>query len=196
MRVTVVGIGGAGCNFAQRFRATDIPGLSRLIFIDTDETSLARATSTTAVPGDISRTYLQIGTGLPAGGDMAYARAGILEKAETLQGVLDGSHLVLLVVGLGRGTGSGAMEIVVAEARKARAKVLVLATLPFSFEIPAPRNAAQVAAQLAELPDVQIVTFPNDEYSHHPEDSFDDIMDRVDSAILATASRLVTSLAG
>ena len=38
MRVTVVGIGGAGYNFAQRFRAASMPGLNSLVFIETDET--------------------------------------------------------------------------------------------------------------------------------------------------------------
>lgn len=103
MRVTVIGIGGAGYNFAQRFRAI----------------------STSATPGDVSSTLIHIGAGLPADSSTSYARAGMLEKAETLRSALDGSHLDLAVVGLGGSTGSGAIGIVANEAgaRKAGAKV-------------------------------------------------------------------------
>jgi cell division protein FtsZ len=79
-----------------------------------------------------------------------------------LRGLLRGTDLLILVVGLGGGTGSGAAPVVARTAKEVGALVLCVATLPFSFEGDGRRRNARASLRDLREPADAVVVQPND----------------------------------
>ncbi|NPV06618.1 MAG: cell division protein FtsZ [Anaerolineae bacterium] len=156
LRITVVGVGGAGCNAVDRMISVDIPDVDYLV-LNTDAQALARSDAGRKICLGGPRTR-----GLGAGGDPASGAAAAKLSADEIARALDGSALVFLAAGMGGGTGSGAAPIVGDVARSLGALTVAVVTKPFSFEGFRRRKVAEEAvAELEKHVDTLIVV-PND----------------------------------
>ncbi len=144
-RISVVGVGGGGCNTVDSM-ATHWESGPSLIAINTDSQAL-NATHAT--------TRLQIGEritrSLGTGGDSKIGKLAAEDDFDTLQGLFRGMDLVFVVTTLGGGTGTGAAPVVARAARETGAMVIAFATLPFTFE--GERRMSQARQGLVELQD-------------------------------------------
>lgn len=126
--ITVVGVGGGGCNTVARVMERNIPGVNFLC-VNTDSKALAR------VPG---AKVLQIGSrvtrGFGAGGDPRVGEEAAEESRAELAESLSACDLAFITVGMGGGTGTGAAPIVAQIAKEAGALAVGLVTTPFAFE--------------------------------------------------------------
>jgi len=150
-RVSVVGVGGAGCNAVSRVRSGD--GGPSVVAVNTDAASLELSTAT---------TKLQIGlgeaNGLGAGGDSDRGRVAAEHDMEMISELFSDRNLVIVVAGLGGGTGTGASPVVVNAARSSGALTIALVTTPFLFEGQSRRTVADGGiAALQDASDILVV---------------------------------------
>ena len=127
-RITVLGIGNAGCNAVVNLARNGIAGM-RFVGVSTH----ARLMDLTEIPEKLVLAG-KLRRGLGAGGDPEQGRIAAEMDAETLRGYCDGADVVMLVAGLGGGTGSGATPLIAQLAREAGALVLGVLILPFDWE--------------------------------------------------------------
>lgn len=155
-RITVVGVGGGGCNAVNRMIEEGLQGID-FIGVNTDAQALAISKAATRVRIGDKHTR-----GLGAGGDPENGRKAAEESAEDLYEVLKGSDMAFITAGIGGGTGTGAAPIVAQIAREVGALTLGVVTRPFTFEGHRRMATAEVGiARLKEKVDTLIV-IPND----------------------------------
>lgn len=128
VKISVVGIGGAGCN-ALAEMADDLADLELdWLAINTDAQSLQHVTTPT----------LQLGQGrfkgLGAGANPELARIAAVEDREHIAAALGEPDIVFVIAGMGGGTGTGAAPVVAEVARAAGALCIAFVTLPFAME--------------------------------------------------------------
>lgn len=159
IRISIVGVGGAGCKVIDRVTATPDEGTT-LIAVNTDARALEDSRAMVKLQIGAARTR-----GLGSGGDPATGRLVAEEDLEMIRSLFPNVDLVLLVVGLGGGTGTGASPVLLSAARDAGAMTLCFATLPFRFEGGRRRaEADQAVSELRNLADALILV-PNDRLS-------------------------------
>jgi len=127
--VSVVGVGGGGCNTVMRMiRERTIPGV-RYICVNTDVKSLDMVHHAKSI---------QIGErltrGLGAGGDPEVGGAAAGQDRMALRSALGHSDLIFVTAGMGGGTGTGAAPVVAEIAKKTGALVVGVVTTPFAWE--------------------------------------------------------------
>lgn len=155
-QIKVVGIGGGGCNAANRMIEEKLMGVE-FIAINTDLQALrlSRAPQVVHIGEKLTR-------GLGSGGDPEIGKGAAEESADILYEALNGADMVFVTAGMGGGTGTGACPIIARIAREVGALTIGVVTKPFSFE---GARRAQVADQgiedLKEEADTLIV-IPND----------------------------------
>ena len=156
VKITVVGVGGAGCNAVDRMISVDIPGVNYVV-LNTDGQALARSEAAVKLSLGGTRTR-----GLGAGGDPTRGAEATRLSEEQIAQALEGSDLVFIAAGMGGGTGSGAAPVVGDIARGLGALTVAVVTKPFSFEGFRRRQVADESlATLKEHVDTLIVV-PND----------------------------------
>jgi cell division protein FtsZ len=155
-RITVVGVGGGGCNAVNRMIDTGIPGIE-FITINTDIQSLMSSKAKTRVSiGD------KLLGGRGTGGNSEIGRKAAEESAEDLYAVLKGSDMVFVTAGMGGGTGTGASPTVAQIAKELNALTIGVVTRPFMFEGSQRMQVAEMGInKLKEQVDTLIV-IPND----------------------------------
>lgn len=157
VKITVVGVGGGGCNAVDRMISVDIPGID-YIALNTDAQALARSEAPTKI-----RLGGPRGRGLGAGGDSSRGNEAAKLSTEEIAKALEGSDLVFIAAGMGGGTGSGAAPVVGDIAHSQGALAVAVVTKPFSFEGYRRRQVAEEAlAELKNHVDTMIVV-PNDQ---------------------------------
>jgi len=128
-RITVVGVGGGGCNCVRRMLPHTVPGV-RYVLVNTDIKALDPVSHITEV--------VQIGEkvtrGWGAGGDIKLGEKAAEESANALKATLKNSELVFITSGMGGGTGTGAAPYIANLAKEQGALVVGVVTTPFSFE--------------------------------------------------------------
>ncbi|MDD5094462.1 MAG: cell division protein FtsZ [Dehalococcoidia bacterium] len=128
--ITVVGVGGGGCNTVSRLLQERPVGVN-FVCINTDAKALQ------ALNGD-GLIVLPIGEsltkGFGAGGDPKVGEQAALPVRAALRQVLSGSDIVFITSGMGGGTGTGAAPVVAEVAKKVGALTVAMVTLPFSWE--------------------------------------------------------------
>ncbi|MFA4835433.1 MAG: cell division protein FtsZ [Dehalococcoidia bacterium] len=128
--ITVVGVGGGGCNTVQRLLHEKPTGVN-FVCLNTD----ARALQTLQGDGLI---VLPIGEsltrGFGAGGNPQVGEEAAGSGRKALKQVLSGSDIVFICSGLGGGTGTGAGPVVAEIAKSVGATTVAMVTLPFSWE--------------------------------------------------------------
>jgi len=126
--VSVVGIGGAGCNVVSWIKERGMVG-GRLLAMNTDANHLSISKA--------DRRIL-IGEkacgGLGCGGYPEKGEAALRESLEKVEKEFSGSSIVFLVAGLGGGTGTGASCVLAEELRDRVPLLIGVVTIPFDVE--------------------------------------------------------------
>lgn len=154
-RITVVGVGGGGCNAVNNMIAMGLEGVEFLV-ANTDAQSLVHARADRRV--QLGHHLTQ---GLGAGAKPEIGRAAAEEATEELQRHLDGAHMVFITAGMGGGTGTGAAPVIARMARERGVLTVGVVTKPFDFEGPKRRRSAEQGLdELQQVVDTLIV-IPN-----------------------------------
>ncbi len=128
VKITLIGVGGAGCNTADRILSMNLKGV-KVIAANTDVQHLDMVNA---------HQKLLLGKGTTkfrgAGGDPEVGRMAVEESIDEVRTALEGSDIVFVAAGLGGGTGTGGAPLVAEIARELGAIVIGVVTLPFKFE--------------------------------------------------------------
>ncbi|GAB4494791.1 MAG: cell division protein FtsZ [Anaerolineales bacterium] len=155
-RITVVGVGGGGCNAVDRMINEGLQGVD-FVAVNTDAQALLLSKAKTRV-----RIGEKLTRGLGSGGNPETGRKAAEESAESLYNVLKGSDMVFITAGMGGGTGTGAAGIVAQVAKDVGALTIGVVTRPFTFEGSRRIQSAEAGIEkLKEHADTLIV-IPND----------------------------------
>ncbi|NBX66389.1 MAG: cell division protein FtsZ [Proteobacteria bacterium] len=127
-QITVVGVGGAGCNAVNNMIASNLSGV-RFITCNTDAQALKHS---------LAPTRIQLGTritsGLGAGSKPEIGRAAAEESIEQVMAEIEGANMVFITAGMGGGTGTGAAPAIARAAKEAGILTVGVVTKPFHFE--------------------------------------------------------------
>ena len=127
VKITLLGIGGAGLNTVSRLhdKLTDI----HTVAICTDELSLSKSQA---------KTHLLIGKettdGRGAGGDSQIGEKAARESENAIRDVIKNADIVFLVAGLAGGTGAGACYVAAQIAKELGITAIAFYIMPFEFE--------------------------------------------------------------
>ena len=127
-RITVVGVGGAGCNAVNNMIDANLEGVDFLV-ANTDGQSLAHS---------LASRKLQLGTsltgGLGAGSKPEVGGKAAEESLDDVLAELADSNMVFITAGMGGGTGTGAAPVIAKAARERGILTVGVVTKPFDFE--------------------------------------------------------------
>ena len=136
-KITVVGIGGAGCNSMNLLAEKQVEGV-RLVAINTDMYSLASS---------LAHVKLQIGENMTkgggTGGDPEKGREAARKDSDKIAAAIEGTDVLFIATGLGGGTGTGASPVVAEIAKETGILTIAFAIMPFDFEGPETIKKAQ-----------------------------------------------------
>lgn len=142
-RLTVIGVGGAGCNAINNMIAAGLTGVD-FVAANTDAQALAASSA---------EHRIQLGTnlteGLGAGARPEIGQAAAEEAIDEIRAQITGSHMVFLAAGMGGGTGTGAASVIARVSRELGILTVGVVTKPFQFE--GSRRARMAEAGIAEL---------------------------------------------
>ncbi|MCV0369037.1 cell division protein FtsZ [Filomicrobium sp.] len=142
-RLTVIGIGGAGCNAINNMIAAGLTGVD-FVAANTDAQALAASSA---------EHRIQLGTnlteGLGAGARPEIGQAAAEEAIDEIRAQITGSHMVFLAAGMGGGTGTGAASVIARISRELGILTVGVVTKPFQFE--GSRRARMAETGIAEL---------------------------------------------
>ncbi|MBI2183602.1 MAG: cell division protein FtsZ [Thaumarchaeota archaeon] len=126
--VSVVGVGGAGCNIVSWIKRRGIAG-GKLIALNTDAAhlSITQADRRLLIGEKLTK-------GRGCGGYPERGEQAALESLEEVKREVHGANIAFVCAGLGGGTGTGGAKIITEEFRKTGALVVGVVTLPFSVE--------------------------------------------------------------
>ena len=127
-RITVVGVGGAGCNAVNNMIASELEGVD-FVVANTDAQALASSRSERRIQMGISITH-----GLGAGSRPDIGRAAAEETLDEILEALKGFNMVFISAGMGGGTGTGAAPVIARTAREEGILTVGVVTKPFEFE--------------------------------------------------------------
>jgi len=151
VRISVIGVGGAGCNCINRLATSGIKS-ARTLAINTDgkHLNMIKAGKKVLIGKVITR-------GLGAGGDMNIARKCAEADREMLKREIGENELVFLTAGMGGGTGGGAAPVVAEIAKEQGAIVVAMVTYPFALERVRLRKAQESLQALVSKCDTVVV---------------------------------------
>ena len=142
-KLTVVGVGGAGCNAVNNMIATGLTGVD-FIVANTDAQALAAASTELRI-----QLGAELTEGLGAGSRPEIGEAAAEEAVDEIRKYIHGSHMVFIAAGMGGGTGTGAASVIARVARELGILTVGVVTKPFLFE--GARRARIAEAGVAEL---------------------------------------------
>ncbi|WPZ32153.1 cell division protein FtsZ [Thalassobaculum sp. OXR-137] len=126
--ITVVGVGGAGCNAVNNMISANLGGVN---FISTN-------TDAQALKQSMAERRIQLGAevtqGLGAGSRPDVGRAAAEESIEEILDALNGANMCFITAGMGGGTGTGAAPVIARAARERGILTVGVVTKPFHFE--------------------------------------------------------------
>ena len=154
-RITVIGVGGAGCNAVNNMIEAHLEGVEFLV-ANTDAQSLANS---------LTERKVQLGAkltkGLGAGAKPEIGRQAADESLSNVLEQLEGTHMLFVTAGMGGGTGTGAAPVIAEAARERGILTVGVVTKPFEYEgIRRTKIADQGIKDLTESVDTLIV-IPN-----------------------------------
>lgn len=127
-RLTVIGVGGAGCNAINNMIAAGLGGVD-FVVANTDAQALLASSA---------EHRIQLGTnlteGLGAGSRPEIGEAAAEEAMDELRKQVAGSHMVFIAAGMGGGTGTGAAAVIARAAKEQGILTVGVVTKPFQFE--------------------------------------------------------------
>ncbi len=127
-RITVFGVGGAGCNAVNNMIEAGLQGCD-FVVANTDSQALTMTKADRMIQMGVAVTQ-----GLGAGSQPEIGRAAAEETIDEITDHLSGSHMAFITGGMGGGTGTGAAPIVARTARDAGILTVGVVTKPFQFE--------------------------------------------------------------
>ncbi|MGQ0457059.1 MAG: cell division protein FtsZ [Hyphomicrobium sp.] len=127
-RLTVIGVGGAGCNAVNNMIAAGLQGVE-FVVANTDAQSLAASSAEHRIQLGANLTE-----GLGAGSRPEIGEAAAQEALEEVRSHIVGSHMVFIAAGMGGGTGTGAASVIARAARESGALTVAIVCKPFQFE--------------------------------------------------------------
>ncbi|MEW5964283.1 MAG: cell division protein FtsZ [Pseudomonadota bacterium] len=127
-RLTVIGVGGAGCNAINNMIAAGLTGVE-FVVANTDAQALAASSAERRVQLGVNLTE-----GLGAGSKPEIGEAAAEEAIDDIRSQIAGSHMVFIAAGMGGGTGTGAASVVARAARELGILTVAVVTKPFQFE--------------------------------------------------------------
>jgi len=127
-RITVFGVGGAGCNAVNNMIEAGLKGVD-FVVANTDAQALTMSRAERVVQMGVAVTE-----GLGAGSQPEIGRAAAEETIDEINDHLSGAHMVFITAGMGGGTGTGAAPIVARAAREMGILTVGVVTKPFQFE--------------------------------------------------------------
>ncbi|MDB9761784.1 cell division protein FtsZ [Alphaproteobacteria bacterium] len=127
-RITVIGVGGAGCNAVNNMIASHLEGVE-FVVTNTDAQSLANSSAQMRV-----QLGANITQGLGAGARPEIGRAAADESLDQILEHIDGTHMLFVTAGMGGGTGTGAAPVIAKAARERGILTVGCVTKPFQFE--------------------------------------------------------------
>ncbi|WP_295557017.1 cell division protein FtsZ [uncultured Hyphomicrobium sp.] len=142
-KLTVIGVGGAGCNAINNMIATGLSGVN-FIVANTDAQALVAASTDRRI-----QLGAELTEGLGAGSRPEIGEAAAEEAIEDIRHQVQGSHMVFIAAGMGGGTGTGAASVIARVARELGILTVGVVTKPFLFE--GARRMRIAEAGVAEL---------------------------------------------
>jgi len=127
-KITVIGVGGAGCNAVNTMIAAGLEGVNYVV-ANTDSQALDASDAEIKI-----QMGLELTKGLGAGANPEVGKKAALEDFESITETLIDSDLVFITAGMGGGTGTGAAPIISKLAKDLGALTVGVVTKPFSFE--------------------------------------------------------------
>jgi cell division protein FtsZ len=156
LRARIVGVGSAGCHFAEHILATPLAELP-LAVVHTNARVLQQHPVAHRVLIGVNRTH-----GLGSGGDADMARVMAEESGPDLAVLVQDTDLLFIFAGLGGGTGTGVAPVLARAGKKAGALVIAFVTTPFQFEGPRPQKQAQHGLQHLRAVADAVISLPNE----------------------------------
>ncbi len=154
-RLTVMGIGGAGCNAINNMIASGLTGVD-FIVANTDAQALSSSSAERRI--QLGATLTE---GLGAGSKPEVGEAAAEEAIDDLKAQIIGSHMLFIAAGMGGGTGTGAAAVVARTARELGILTVAIVTKPFQFEGVRRQRIAEIGIEeLRQYVDTLIV-IPN-----------------------------------
>ncbi|MFH1785378.1 MAG: cell division protein FtsZ [Candidatus Micrarchaeota archaeon] len=151
VRISVLGVGGAGCNCVNRIYNGDIKS-AKTIAINTDGKHLNMTGAHTKML--LGKTITR---GLGAGGDITVAKKCADADRDLLKKQIGENELVFLCAGMGGGTGGGASPVIAEIAKEQGAIVVAMVTYPFALERVRIKKAQQSLQELVKVCDTVVV---------------------------------------
>ena len=127
-RLTVIGVGGAGCNAINNMIGAGLSGVN-FVVANTDAQSLAASSAEFRIQLGANLTE-----GLGAGSRPEIGEAAAEEALTDIRDMVAGSHMVFVAAGMGGGTGTGAAAVIARIAREMGILTVGVVTKPFQFE--------------------------------------------------------------
>jgi cell division protein FtsZ len=127
-RITVLGVGGAGCNAINNMIAAGLEGVA-FVVANTDAQALAASSAEHRLQLGINLTE-----GLGAGSRPEIGEAAAEEAIDDIRSHIAGSHMVFIAAGMGGGTGTGAAGVIARAAKELGILTVGIVTRPFHFE--------------------------------------------------------------
>lgn len=188
-QITVIGVGGAGCNAVNNMIASKLEGV-RFVSCNTDAQALTHSLAPTKV-----HLGTRITAGLGAGSKPDIGRAAAEESIEEVMAQLEGVNMVFITAGMGGGTGTGAAPVIARAAKEAGILTVGVVTKPFHFE--GAHRMRMAEAGLNEMQDFvdTLIVIPNQNLFRiaNEKTTFADAFKMADS-VLQSGVRGVTDL--
>ncbi len=151
IRISVIGVGGAGCNSVSRITKSGIKS-ARTIAINTDKLHLGVVES-----HEKHLLGRMVTKGLGSGGDPAVAAKAADADKDALKKLIGENEIVFICAGLGGGTGTGASPLLAQIAKAQGATVIGVVTYPFRIERSRIHRARDGLKELMKEADTVIV---------------------------------------
>jgi cell division protein FtsZ len=155
--VSVVGIGGCGCNAVNMLNQLGLGEHAQLVAVNTDTAALNHC--------EIDHKILigeNLTNGYGAGADPAVGLEAARESRSHLIDALQAANFVILVTGLGGGTGTGATPFVAELVQEISKPCICIATLPFESEGQMRMDYALDGLSKLRAGDNALITLPNE----------------------------------
>uniref|UniRef100_UPI00356849B3 cell division protein FtsZ n=1 Tax=Phaeovulum sp. TaxID=2934796 RepID=UPI00356849B3 len=127
-RITVFGVGGAGCNAVNNMIDQELDGVE-FVVANTDAQALAQSKAQARI-----QMGVRVTEGLGAGARPEVGASAAEESIEEIVDHLAGAHMCFITAGMGGGTGTGAAPIIAQAARELGVLTVGVVTKPFQFE--------------------------------------------------------------
>src|SRR3954466_11260423 len=127
-RITVFGVGGAGCNAVNNMIEAGLQGVD-FVVANTDAQALTMTKADRLIQMGVAVTQ-----GLGAGSQPQIGRAAAEETMDEINDHLTGAHMAFITAGMGGGTGTGAAPVVARAAPQPGILTVGVVTKPFHFE--------------------------------------------------------------